>query len=288
MKKTVRFIIYSVFLFCLLSVTAFADTAPKPKITVKLENAPEGIYYMDLLAPVYNSTGMKKEPDEAIAAKYNKDMLDLIFGHSGDGWYPALSSKHSLTWGKLTSENGVHTFSYHPPREFRIIIVTEDGDVSISQKIHRETFRTTITLDYTTMTHTTAPVWQVYPAQFVSSFVPTLIIEYLVLLAFGLKNKNNIKYFIIANFVTQLALNTMIATTMIKEGWGGFLFGRILLIGLEILITLTEGFYYSKKFTGCDKEYRFKYGILANITSAMATLIFLQPMLDNMARIAGF
>jgi len=288
MKKALRTLIVSVMLMCLFSVTAFADMAPKPKITIKLENAPECVYYMDLLTPENASWPVTKEPDEEIKEKYDADMVARIFRMSGDGWYPAVSIKNSLTWGELLSEDGVHTFSYHPPSEFRIIIVTEDGNVSISEKIDRKTFRTTLTLDYSTMSYSRRPVWQVYPAQFISSFVPTIIIEFIVLLAFGLKSRNNIKYFLIANFTTQLVLNIMLATMMIQDGWGAFLFGRILLIGPEILIAMAEGFFYRKKFTGCERQWRFKYGIWANAASAAATLIFLQPMVDNMARIAGF
>lgn len=286
--KKINTLVIMIFLFCSLSVTAFADMAPKPKITIRLENRPEGVYYMDLLMPEYNSWPVEKEPDEEIKEKYDAEMVARIFRMSGDGWYPAVSIKNSLTWGELTSEDGVHTFSYHPPSEFRVIIVTEDGNVSISEKIHRKTFRTNITLDYTTMTHTVRPVWQVYPAQFISSFIPTVIIEYLILMAFGLKNKNNIKYFLLANTATQLVLNIIIATMMIKDGWGAFLFGFIRLIGPEALIAMGEGYIYSKKFTDCDADWRFKYGIRANVASAAATMICLQPMLDNMARIAGF
>ncbi|MBQ8603837.1 MAG: hypothetical protein IJ410_03210 [Oscillospiraceae bacterium] len=286
--RYIKTVVIAAVLFCALSVTAFADMAPKPKITIKLENAPEGVYYMDLLAPEYDSWPVEKEPDDEIKEKYDEEMLEILFGMSGDGWYPAVSVKNSLTWGELTSENGVHTFSYHPPSEFRVIIVTEDGNVSISEKIERKTFRTNITLDYTTMSHTVRPVWQVYPVQFLSSFIPTIIIEYLVLLAFGLKNKNNLRYFMLANLATQLALNIVISTMMIKDGWGAFLFGWILLIGPEALIAMAEGYIYSKKFTDCENGWRFKYGIRANFASAAATLICLQPMLDNMAKVAGF
>ncbi len=288
MKKALRTFIVSVMLMCMFSVTAFADMAPKPKITIKLENAPEGIYYLDLLAPIYNNAYFPKEPSDEVSAKYDSDMLELLFGMSGDGWYPSVATKNSLTWGELTSDNGVHTFSYHPPSEFRVIIVRENGNVSISEKIHRKTFRTTITMDYNTMDYTRRPVWQVYPVQFTSSFVPTVIIEFIVLLVFGLKNKENLKYFLAANFATQLALNITISTMMINEGWGAFLFGWFSIGALELLIALSEGFFYSKKFTGCESTWRFRYGIWANAASAAATLIFLQPMLDNMARIAGF
>ncbi|MBR5521739.1 MAG: hypothetical protein IKU54_07055 [Oscillospiraceae bacterium] len=287
--KKLRFIIINIFIFCMLPVVAHADMAPKPQITIKLENAPECVYYMDLLSPVYESWLLQNPtPNDEMASKYDNHMLQQLFTMADEGWFPVLTEQYSLTWGELTSDNGVHTFSYLPPSKFKIIVVTDSGDISISETIDRKTFRTTLTVDYNTMKYTRQPVWQVYPVQFLSSFIPTIIIEYLVLLAFRLKNKNNIKYFLIANTTTQLALNIVISTMMIKDGWGAFLFGWLLLLAPEALIAIVEGFAYSKKFTDCEADWRYKYGIRANIVSALSTLIFLQPMLDNMARIAGF
>ena len=50
MKKSLRFCVLLVLAATLLTVSAFADTGPKPQLTVKVTNPPEELYYLDLLA----------------------------------------------------------------------------------------------------------------------------------------------------------------------------------------------------------------------------------------------
>ena len=51
MKRKLRTLTLAALAACLLTVTALADTGPKPLLTVKVANAPEGLYYLDLLEP---------------------------------------------------------------------------------------------------------------------------------------------------------------------------------------------------------------------------------------------
>ena len=39
------------FLLAVLPVSASADSGPKPQITIQVQNAPDGDYYVDLLIP---------------------------------------------------------------------------------------------------------------------------------------------------------------------------------------------------------------------------------------------
>ena len=50
MKKSLRFCVLLALAATLLTVSAFADTGPKPQLTVKVTNPPEELYYLDLLA----------------------------------------------------------------------------------------------------------------------------------------------------------------------------------------------------------------------------------------------
>lgn len=51
MKRKLRTLALAALAACLLTVTALADTGPKPLLTVKVANAPEGLYCLDLLEP---------------------------------------------------------------------------------------------------------------------------------------------------------------------------------------------------------------------------------------------
>ena len=50
MKRTLRILFWMILAVSVLTVSALADSGPKPLLTVRVENAPEEGYYLDLLA----------------------------------------------------------------------------------------------------------------------------------------------------------------------------------------------------------------------------------------------
>ena len=62
MKRTLRLLGLSALAMCLLTVFALADSGPKDLLTVKVENAPEEGYYLDLVAEAASTgaTRMRK------------------------------------------------------------------------------------------------------------------------------------------------------------------------------------------------------------------------------------
>ena len=51
MKRMLRILTLAALAACFLTVSALADAGPKPMLTVKVANAPEGLYYLDILEP---------------------------------------------------------------------------------------------------------------------------------------------------------------------------------------------------------------------------------------------
>ena len=49
MKKSLRFCVLLALAAAQLTVSAFADTGPKPQLTVRVSHPPEELYYLDLL-----------------------------------------------------------------------------------------------------------------------------------------------------------------------------------------------------------------------------------------------
>ena len=49
MKKTLRFCVLLILSATLLTISAFADTGPKPQLTVVVTHPPEELYYLDIL-----------------------------------------------------------------------------------------------------------------------------------------------------------------------------------------------------------------------------------------------
>ena len=50
MKKQLRFLVLIALTIGLLTVSALADSGPKPLLTVRVKNAPQELYYLDLVA----------------------------------------------------------------------------------------------------------------------------------------------------------------------------------------------------------------------------------------------
>ena len=286
MKRLMNIFMVSMVIMILFSVTAYADMAPKPKIIVNVENAPKE-YYLDILAPYISDIGYKYNSD--MIEKYGEKVVEKMFSLTDEGWYPRVCDDHSMTWGDLTADkNGQHVFRYNPPEKFRVIILSADGEIKVSDTIVRNNFQREITIDYNTMEYFKRPVWQVFPMQFVSSFIPTVIIELFILLLFRFSISNNLAVFLGANFVTQLVLNFIITYMFIKEGPGAFLFGWLIIIIIEGFITYTEALVYRKYLKGHNEALRFQYGIVANITSASVSLLGIGGIINNLAEFAGF
>ena len=54
MRHFLRSTLFLLLTICTLTITAFADMGPKDQLTIKVENAPEELYYLDLLQTTVN------------------------------------------------------------------------------------------------------------------------------------------------------------------------------------------------------------------------------------------
>ena len=147
MKKSLRFCVLLVLAAALLTVSAFADTGPKPQLTVKVTNPPEELYYLDLLAEGdwehagdADYSGLDWSYSEEEIAALDSGLLDALRATVPDGWHActAEGSNGAPMWGDLLGEdagNGtrLHTFGYvGVPDTYRILLVTQSGETWLS------------------------------------------------------------------------------------------------------------------------------------------------------------
>ena len=140
MKKSLRFCVLLALAATLLTVSAFADTGPKPQLTVKVTNPPEELYYLDLLAEGdwehagdADYSGLDWSYSEEEIAALDSGLLDALRAAVPDGWHActAEGSNGAPMWGDLLGEdagNGtrLHTFGYvGVPDTYRILLVTK-------------------------------------------------------------------------------------------------------------------------------------------------------------------
>lgn len=278
MKRFSRVFMLVCLSLALLTVTALADTGPTSRLTVKVKNAPQELYYLDLLS-MEGSPRYPSLTEEELAA-LDPDLYSALLAAIPAGWHGCVSqgTDGAPIWGSLTpDENGCHTFSnYGVPWTYRVLMVTESGEVFLSEVQTRRMLQSSVTVYWAAKSLSAAPLWAGYALELLSTLVPTLLLEGLLLALLGLWNRRNLLVFLAANVATQLAMFLILGTTALKEGVG---FGYYLLfIPLELVILLAETVAYRRLFTETSKRRATVYGISANLCSAVLGWFLAEPV----------
>ena len=262
---------------------AHADGGPKAGLTIYCENLPEGEVYLDLLIdapPFLNEEGMRygtyswgEDPEH-----YDKDMLSILKAYNVDGWRPALvTGVSNPIWGELRLKvkggSATSHFGYFGvPDRFKIIVVTENGDVVVSNLIERKAFDSEVDFDFSTgVASERSPALQVVK-QFALLLPVTLAVEMLILLLFRFSLKQNWKPLLLINLATQTALHIVIALAVI---WGGVTAAFMAYIGMEAAILIAEILLFIFLLKEHSKLRRAMFALAANAASFMVGLIIM-------------
>lgn len=271
-------------LTALLTIPALADSGPKPLLAVRVEHGPEGLYYLDLLAegepkPEHLDYCLDWNYGEEKQAALDAELLQALRSAVPDGWAACLSQggRGIPINGKLTGESGLHTFSYMGvPETYRVILVTKSGERWVSEPMTRHALQGSATVDWAEKTVSAPPAWMGYVLQFFATFVPTILIEGLLLLLFGYRWRDAWKPFLAVNLVTQGALALFFTLSVLGHGpnfWYLFLF-----VPAELVIAVAEAGLYRRFLPEHGKARATAYGLTANAASAMLGLFLAEPV----------
>lgn len=255
----------------LLTVTAFADFGPKPQLVVEVKNPPDEFYYLDLLA-------------EGSVEGFTDELspLDMMYGPFTDaipeGWHACVAQGNGPPiWGDLIGKDGIHTFGYHGvPRTYRILIVTKSGEAWVSEPHTRTVLQSSVTVNWSSKSVYSPPVFVGYLLQFLSTFVPTIFLEGILLALFGMVSTRNLCRFLLVNFLTQGALALYCSITFVQQGFNLMMLAPFVMI--ECLITLAELILYRRCFPEFSLKRIFFYTISANALSAAAGWFLAEPV----------
>ena len=287
MKKSLRNSILLLLTAMLLTVSALADSGPKAQLTVKVVNAPNELYYLDLLAEgEYEHEGdsdFSSLSDEERAA-LDADMLAALRAAVPDGWHACLAQgvNGPPIWGDLVGEdagNGtqLHTFGYvGVPDTYRILIVTKSGESWVSDTLHRATLQSSVTVDWAARTASAPSAGVAYALQFLCMLLPTLLIEGVLLLAFGYRSRRRWLVFLLVNLVTQGGFALYLAVTVLNHGVSGW--SLLFYLPIELIITVVESLLYRRLLTERSWERAVGYAIVANVCSATVGLLLIDPL----------
>lgn len=284
MKKRFLSSFVLLLILCFFGVAAFADTGPKPALSVTVTNPPQEPYYLDLLVPYDAPYDNLYETRAAL----NPQMVERLKDQTKNRWYPALSYGSSVPLhGSLTGEpdeNGamVHLFSYFGvPEEYRIYIVTESGKTALSAAMKKESFQEKVRFDYAKaqqLPFGEAPVQQqsklaAYGLQFLTTLLPTLLLEGAVLVLFGYSLRRNLRPFLAANLATQVLLTLALGRVLHQSG---LIEAYMVLPFLEGVIFAIEAAYYRKALVPkAGTGHPVLYALAANLVSFGAGLLLM-------------
>lgn len=285
MKRKLRTLTLAALAACLLTVTALADTGPKPLLTVKVANAPEGLYYLDLLEPdmaggASYDNSRREDEDQPLDPALTEALLAAV----PEGWH-ACTLDHTNgapIWGDLLGQEAgdlrLHTFSYAGvPDTYRLILAPEGGEPWVSDVLERTVLQSSVTVDYAAKTVTVPPVWRAYAVQLLTTLTTTLVMEGIVLALFGFgKQKRNWLVFFLVNLVTQSGLAVWTAHTFLCHGVSGW--SVLTLLPAELVIFPAEMIAYALLLRGQPRSRAAACGFLANLFSAVLGIFAVEPV----------
>ena len=295
----------------LLTVPVFADFGPKPQLTVRVENAPEELYYMDLLAegdasryPEGTVGGLEDSYSEEELAALDQDLLAALTAAAPEGWHCCVV-QDTLIWGDIVSDDDVFQFGYlGVPDVCRVLIVTKSGETFLSEPFDRQALQSSTTVDWAEKTVSTPPLWRGYAAQFLATFLPTLAIEGLLFLVFRLWSRRNALVFLGVNLVTQGALTLWTSLRTVRHGWLWAemirdtlryfdpetllyrlrVFPVFWVIPAEAVILLAEMGLYMIFFRDCSKRKAALCALTGNLASFLLGLYLAEPVWNAVVR----
>lgn len=265
------------------------DTGPKPKLTVKVEHAPEA-YYLDLLAEGdwaggIDFDGLRWSYSDEERAKLDEGLLEAVCSAVPEGWHACTAQgfNGAPMWGDLAGEDAgdgtrLHEFGYvGVPDTYRILMVTADGEVWLSDVYTRRVLQSSVTVDWAAKIVTVPPTWVGYLLQFAATFFTTLLIEGAVLFLFGYRRKKSWVSFFAVNLITQGAFAAYVAANVLRSGSNAW-YTMLVFIPTEVVIAIVEAVLYRKLLTEHSKTRAVVYALTANACSIILGLRVIEPV----------
>jgi len=184
-------------------LAAYADTGPSPSLKITIKNPPPERYCFDLLIKVEDISDERKD---RLARKTDDRMIQGLYEYTDEGWYPAINGGFYYNgiyrlFGNGEGEAYQSDIIIRSPDEFKIIIVTESGEILVSNLITKKNFFSEVVFNAQTgrASENRGNGFAHYPL----TLMVTLVIEGLILLLFRFRLRDNWKPFLLVNIGTQ-------------------------------------------------------------------------------------
>ena len=275
-QKYLRVTFMFVLLLILFSNISNADMGPKPSITINLKNMVGDDYLIDLLvydkdgksysSPIdYNGKGENYDEARRINNLETITIQELKMLHriNYNGWI-AVGTRWNcnLVFSDCKGNNEhTHEFSYiGTPDTFRVVIIDEKtGLTKVTDVIHKEHYKETITLDVNGMRILQVGSIKSFLLSLLLTEVCTIIIE--MSFAILVHLKQHYKIIIWTNLISNLCLH--IGLLVVPFSY------YISFAILEIVIIIAEFIIYNKSMKNETIKHKLTYTIIANLLSGV-------------------
>lgn len=256
MKKKAFALLCAIFILALFPAASYADVGPKPSVVVDFKGLEGERYYATLLSSD-PSTGPFSaiEGDAQTQGNYHKGDTDyevfLKFAQyeGAPGFYflqnfADCSQTHRFSW------------TYFPPQEFKILLYFPQADrfVISGEAYRRYAFDSYFTADASGL-NLAGSIGEAGGLRVRESYhygwealslavriALTIAVELAVALLFGLREKRQLRFIMLVNIITQVALNVLLNMIHYHMGMLAFALSYIL---LEFVVFLAEGILYA-------------------------------------------
>lgn len=252
-KKSFALFLVTIAAVFLFPTAAYADMGPKPSVRITFENMGEETCYGTLLSRS-DSTGPYSVWDGEEDHIYNYDLDREIWEkfvqyQDQDGYY-------YLQTGWLCSKTKELNWTYHPPKNFKILLYYPDSDTFlVSGSYERYAFDSYYTVDMAGIDPDAAqpPLltaernydfrWELI--SLACRIVLTILLELCIALLFGFRSKNYLLTILCVNIVTQVILNVLLGIINYQQGSLAFTVNYIL---FELIVFAIEAVVYNLVF----------------------------------------
>lgn len=280
--KTKLFIPFiMIVILCLNPIKAYADMGPKPSINLTFSGINETVYYVTLLSETqstgpYSYSTDKINEDSYMIKEYKKEGLKVWNAFrdykDSDGYY-------FLEYFQRITNDNIFKWTYYPPKKFKVLIYfpnTEQYLVSDKYETYAfdSYFNAEISNNTKAITLKRSYNYTLEILCLIARIVGTIILEILIAILFGLRDKKVLRFIIIVNCITQIILNILLNLSNYSGGSLLFLFNYI---WLEILVIIIEAIlfssYFKKASTTLIKPIKPYMAILYSISANSFSLI---------------
>ena len=274
MKKKIILTVLLLMLPFVITVV-HADMGPKPSTEITFKGLGEGTYYVSIFGNdsrygpngplitdiVSGSTSIYGNIEEYKKhfSDYPEEIIDRFIQYT-EGEY--------CFWGhlyKVTSEDNKISWSYYAPDDFIVVVITPEGKLIASEPMQRSVIAGyyKCTLDGDTLQIRSNYNWGRERLRLLVRVAATILIELLIALVFGYRDREAIAIIVRTNIITQLILNLGVSLINYLLGILG---AYLIMIVMEIIVFIIEGVVYSRKLPG-KKGIAWIYALVANAAS---------------------